>query len=273
MKKILTIILLLFLLQGQTHAVDKFSKEYLQSHKHFAITNPFVEKVIEHKIRKTIKKQTGVNYKVKFTGYTLSSMKKGIFKSFELIGKNVTVGDIPIPYAHVVSETDYNYIDYTQSPIAFKSDMKFAYEALLSEESLNIALNKKEYQKIINRVNKFAFPMFRIYDVQIKLKNNRIYVLTEYNFPIGASSKNRTFVASSDFNAQNGNILAKNVQMDSAYGKLPLNKVVSLINLLNPIGYTVDLFETKQCHINIENVNIVDNKVKVNGKIFIKGDE
>ena len=45
-----------------------------------------------------------------------------------------------------------------------------------------------------------------------------------------------------------------------------------MINLLNPLGFTLDLLESKQCDGNIENLDIVDNKVKINGKIFIKGE-
>ena len=45
-----------------------------------------------------------------------------------------------------------------------------------------------------------------------------------------------------------------------------------MINLLNPLGFTLDLLESKQCDGKIENVNIVNNKIKINGKIFIKGE-
>ena len=45
-----------------------------------------------------------------------------------------------------------------------------------------------------------------------------------------------------------------------------------MLNLLNPLEFTMQLLETKECRANVENVNIVDNKVKVDGKIFIKGD-
>ena len=97
-------------------------------------------------------------------------------------------------------------------------------------------------------------------------------IITEYNFPIAPASKNRMFVTSTDFKIENGKILACGVKLDSAYGNISLEKVGNLINLLNPLGFTLDLLESKQCDGNIENLDIVDNKVKINGKIFIKGE-
>ena len=60
--------------------VDKTSAEYLKTKKHFAIMNPIVENIAEKAIKKTLQKEIGEGrYKVKFEGYTLGSMKKGIF--------------------------------------------------------------------------------------------------------------------------------------------------------------------------------------------------
>ena len=219
-----------------------------------------------------LKKEKGGKYKVKFDGYTLSSMKKGVFKNLEITGENVKSADITIPYVHLKSLTDYNYVDYTQNPITFKSDMKFEYDMLLSQDSLNAALKNPNYKNVIDNINKIAYPMFEIKDVNTKILNNKLYILTEYNFPIAPFPKNKIFVASSDFEVRNGKIRAVNVNLDSAYGKISLNKVANMLNLLNPLEFTMQLLETKECSANVENVNIVDNKVKVDGKIFIKGD-
>lgn len=108
--------------------------------------------------------------------------------------------------------------------------------------------------------------------VSTKIRNNKLYILTEYNFPIAPSSRNKVFVASSDFKVQNGKIRAINVKLDSAYGKISLDKVANLLNLLNPLEFTMEILDSKKCNANIENVNIVDNKVKIDGKIFVEGD-
>ena len=67
-----------------------------------------------------------------------------------------------------------------------------------------------------------------------------------------------------------GKIKAKNVKIDTAYGNLGLNKVANLINYLNPLEFTIHLLDDNKYNGNIENVNIVDNRVKVDGKIYVK---
>ena len=273
MKKILLLLLTFGVMtSGMVFAQDKYSQEYLKNHKHFAIMNPIAESMAERVIKKSLKKDTGADFDVKFTGYTLSSMKKGIFKYLEIVGSDVVIEDIPLDYIELRTLSDYNYIDYTQDPPAFKSDMKFAYELKFSEEAMNVALKHSDYQKVLNKVNDIAYPLFQIKGVSTKIRNNRIYILTEYNFPIAPSSKNRVFVSSSDFKVQEGQIKAANVKVDNVYGNLSTNKVANLINLLNPLDFTLKLLDTKKCNAKLENVNIVDNKVQINGKIFVEGD-
>ena len=271
MKKAILIILI-FLAGNFSYAADKTSQEYLQNHKHFAIMNPVAESVAEHTIKSALQKETGGKYKVHFEGYTLESMKKGIFKTLEITGTDVVSEEIPLPYVHVKSLSDYNYVDYTQNPVIFKSDMQYEYDILLSEESINKALKHSNYQTVVDNINNIAYPMFAVKGVSTKIKNNTLFIVTEYNFPIAPSAKNKEFVVSSDFIIKNGKIKATKVKLDSAYGHISLTKVANLLNLLNPLEFTMQLLEAKQCDANIENVKIVDNKVQINGKINIKGE-
>ena len=272
MKKFLLLLIIVGLSCNIVFATDKYSEDYLKNSSHFAVMNPIAESIVEHSIKSALKKETGANFKVKFSGYTLSSMKKGIFKELELSGKDVNVDEITIPYVHLKSLSDYNYVDYTKDPIVFKSDMSFAYDMLLSEDSMNKALENGNYKAVINNINNLAYPMFQVKSVKTKILNNKFYILTYYNFPIAPAPKDKVFVASSDFEVRNGKIRAVNVKLDSAYGKISLNKVANMLNLLNPLEFTMQLLESKECKANIENVKIVDNTVQVNGKIFVKGE-
>ena len=130
---------------------DRCSKEYLQEKKHFAIMNPIAEGFAERAIKKTLKKETDKNFKVKFDGYTLSSMKQGVFKNLEMSGEDFKIDDIDVVYLNVKTLTDYNYIDYRQKPIVMKSDMVYAYEIHLNESSINTALDKKDYKKVLEK--------------------------------------------------------------------------------------------------------------------------
>lgn len=269
MKKILLLFIVMFLgVNYSSAAVDRLSQEYLQSTNHFTITKPLAEMIAKKAIKKALKKETGTNFDIKFEGYTTSSIKRGVFKYIELEGKDVKVDNVIIPYVHLKSLSDYNYVDYTQTPIVFKSDMTYAYDLLLDDEAINTALKDSDYMKVLSKVNKIAKPFFVIKGVRTKIVNDRMYIITDYNLPI-AITKDKSFVAQSDFEVVNGKIKAKNVRIDTSYGNLGLNKVANLINYLNPLEFTLDLLDDNKQKGTIENINIVDNKVKVDGKIYI----
>ena len=194
MKKILLVFILMLFAVNTGFAADKYSKDYLQNHRHFAIMNPIAESMAEHIIKSSLKKETGGKYKVKFDGYTVSSMKKGIFKNLEITGTDIVSEGITIPYVHLKSLTDYNYVDYTKDPVEFKSDMKFQYEMMLSDESMNTALKHSNYKAVLDNINNIAYPMFEVKGVSTKIMNNQLYILTEYNFPIAPSPKNKVFL-------------------------------------------------------------------------------
>ena len=273
MKKILALLLITFVTTSMAFAgVDRLSQEYLQSTNHFTITKPIAEMVAKRAIKKALKKETGSNWDVVFEGYTTSSIKRGIFKNIELSANDVEFDGVQVPYIHLKSLTDYNYIDYTQSPMVFKSDMTYSYDLLLSDETINAALKDSDYMKVISKVNKIASSFFVVKGVRTKIIDNKMYIVTDYNLPI-AVTKDRSFVVQSDFEIVNGKIRAKNVSIDTAYGNLGLNKVANLINYLNPLEFTLDLIDENKYKGIVENVNIVDNKVKVDGKIYVKANQ
>lgn len=270
MKKVIALLLICFLSSNLVFAIDKYSVEYLQGKNHFLITKCLAEHAVKKAIKKAIKKETGTNFDVKFEGYTLSSIKRGVFKSIEIEGKDVNIDGITVPYVHLKSLDDYNYIDYTKNPIEFKCDMTYAYDLLLDDEAINAALKDSDYNKTIAKVNRIASPLFVVKGVRTKIVNDKLYIITDYNLPI-AVTKDRSFVAQSDFEVVNGVIKAKNVSIDTSYGNLGLNKVANLINYLNPLEFTLDVLDSGKQKTTVENINIVDNKVKVDGKIYVKG--
>ena len=81
---------------------DTTSEDYLKNRKHFSILNPLAECAAQKVIKKSLQKETKGKFKVKFDGYTLSSMKKGVFKNLEFSGKILTIDGIEIPYLKII---------------------------------------------------------------------------------------------------------------------------------------------------------------------------
>lgn len=138
---------------------DRLSAEYLKNKRHFAPLNPLVETVAQKVIKNSLKKSTGENFKVKFDGYTLYSMKQGVFKNLELEGDKFQISGIDVEYLKLKSITDYNKVNYKQNPAVIETDMTYAYELHLTESSINQALTYKDYKKNLDKINNITYPL------------------------------------------------------------------------------------------------------------------
>lgn len=272
-KNLILLILFLITLSPVFSANDVLSEEYLKSKNHIALMNPLAEKMVEMAIKKAIKKEAPGKYKVKFEGYTLKSMKAGIFKYLEVTGKNVNVDGIEIPYYNVKTVSDYNWVDYNQNPIKFRSDIEADYTANITENTINEALKTEEYAKILRKINKKAFPMFMLNEVKVKIKNEKLYIIMSYNFPISPREKDRTFMVSSNLKVVSNTVKMCNIAFDNIYGNLPSQKVANLISYIDPLSFTIALLKDKNCDVRIKSIKIDNDTLIVNGKMYIKGDK
>lgn len=272
MKKGLITLLVVLIIYPVFAQTDKYSADYLKSKKHFSITKPFVENIVEKKLKKSLEQTLGNSCDVDFKGYSVSSLKKGIFKEFAFDGKDFVIDGVEIPYLKINSLSDYNYIDYTQKPMVYKSDMVYAYSVKLNENTINQALDKKDYQKTLRKINALAYPLFVLNDVQIRIENNKLQIIMSYNFPLFPANKNKTFAVSSSLKVENHRILAEKVSFSGTYANITPEKVTNLLNLLDPLTFTLSVLNTKKCNTVVENVKIVDNIIEIDGKIYVKGE-
>lgn len=274
MKKYILVLLMIVTFIAPSFAQsDKSSYDYLKNKKHLSLMNPVVEKFAEKAIKMSLKKKIGYGrYKVKFDGYTVGSMKKGIFKNLEIIAKNVEIEDIEVPYLMLKSETDYNWIDYKENPIKVKSDITFAYYLELSEKSINSALKHDDYKNTLKKLNKKAYPLFQAENVDVKIRNDKLYIIMEYTLPLSSKNNKKTFVISSNLVVENGKFKASNVTIDKRYGNLPLDKVVNLINFLDPLNFTLMELNEQSCKSQVKNVKIENDIVKIDGIIYVRGE-
>ncbi|MBQ4114929.1 hypothetical protein IJD34_05950, partial [bacterium] len=85
--------------------------------------------------------------------------------------------------------------------------------------------------------------------------------------------KDRVFAVSTNFFVKDGKIYARNISIEKKYGTVSMDKIKNLINLLNPLSYILDFMNPSNCNFKIENVNIVDDIIQIDGKILIKGEQ
>ena len=231
------------------------------------------ENIVSSAIKNALKKEAPGKYKIKFKGYSLGSIKKGIFKYLEITGKNIKTKDTEIPYFNIKSISNYNWIDYNQNPIVFKSDMEYDYVVHFSEKSINDALKTEEYEKTIRKVNKKVFPLLTVNKVTVKISNEKVYLLIDYNFPLAPMTDDKTVIVSSRLKVVNKEICACGIALENSYGNIPLQKVTGLVNVLNPLKFVQKLLNSENAEATVEEIKITDDIVIINGKIYIKGEE
>lgn len=274
MKRFLAFFIAVFIFTSPCFSAgDKLSEDYLKNNKN-PIKMSFVgENIVKSALKHALKKEAPGKYKVKFKGYTLSSLKKGIFKYLEVTGKNVNFDGVEIPYFNVKTLTDYNWVDYNQEPIVFKSDINLDCELHLNEKSINDTLETDEYEKVLCKINTKIFPMISISNVKVKINDNKMHVKIFYNFPLAPREKDKHIMISTGLKVVNNKICTYDVAFDKLYGSnLPLQKVTNLVNLLNPLNFVIKLIDGNQGEGKIEDIKIIDDIVIINGKIYIKGE-
>ena len=273
MKKIFLITLIFFLTLPVLANTDKVSEKYLKNKKHYSLITPVAENFAQKILKKSLKKGHNGHFDIKLSSYNFYSFKKGIFKYLQIIGKNVDIDEIIIPYLKVETITDYNWIDYRQNPIVVKTDINCNFSLHLTEENINKALENPKYKKNIEKVNKLAYPLYSINNMVIKIKKDKMFFIINYYLPLASNYKERIFVTSCKFEVVDGKIISKEVDAQGSYSKKNLHKIANLINLLDPLSFSLSLLEDKKCKTKIENIKIIDNIVQIDGKIYIKGEK
>ena len=85
---------------------------------------------------------------------------------------------------------------------------------------------------------------------------------------------NKTFTVAfvSDLNVVNGKIKLDNPELINDFIRVDMAKMVSALNYLNPLEYSLDVMENKNAVLNVQEVKIVDNKINISGIINVPKD-
>jgi hypothetical protein len=157
--------------------VDKASEEYLKGKKHYSLITPLTENFVQKILKNSLKQGKNGKFETKFVGYSFYSLRKGVFKHLEIIGRDVDVDEMVIPYLKVATVSDYNKIDYRKKPIVVMSDIDCVFDIHLTEQNINTALQNPKYKKKIEKINKLAYPLFSVNNLIIKIKDDRMYFI------------------------------------------------------------------------------------------------
>ena len=236
----------------------------------------YLSKIVgESLIKKAVKSSIiSGDIKAKLDSYSTIDLKAGRFKSIEVTGKNVNIQGIQIASFIAKTLCPFNYVTETKKgDVIVKEDMPIKIEAVITEENLNNTMNSSDYKRIVDNINSLGgnFNIFKINSTKVKLKNDKMYYIMNYSMPFVRKTKD--VVISADLKVENGDIKLANTTFENSSMSLDVNKFSAILNYINPLDFSAKILENKDAKFKIENINITDGKVTVDGTVVILKDK
>ena len=285
MKRIISILLFLFAIQTvnaqdytqycSTKIPNKTFSGMLASTSGF---NLLSRNIIESEISNRLKKELNSKFDVKINNFYGTNILNGSFKDLSATTDKINYGGFYLSNINAKTLCNYNQVEYKDKKLTFKENMVLKYASTITQEDLNNTINSTEYKKIIEKMNKdeYISSVFKIEPSKLEISDNGISMqYSIYPLPKINSSIVKNFLQPIKINI-NGNLKAKDGQLELCDLTLNSKKAnyipPSLINLLNPLNYNIDVQKGKKGKLDIDNITIKDKKIQIDGYIVILKD-
>lgn len=228
-------------------------------------------KITEAIMKKTINKSIkGGKLNVDIDSYSAKDLSNGIFKSLNISGKNIIVDDIYLSSIELKTLCDFNYIEYDKNGnMVFKEDFPMSFEIQMSNDDINKSMQSEHYKKIINDVNKLGFGGVKVSSTEASIRGNKFYYSFNVSIPF---MKDRKIELSADLKVKDGAIDFENTRLSSNSFNMDLKKIDFLMKYLNPLDFSVNIFDNKDAKVYIRNISIKNNIIIMDGIIIIPKD-
>ena len=230
-------------------------------------------KVTEGVLKKTILKtvQGDKNLKVDLDSYSGKDLSNGIFKSLKISGKDVNIDGVYLSEFELKSLCNFNYIQYDKKGnLTFKEDFPVHYSLKMDADDINKTMQSSKYQKVINDVNKLGFAGVKVSSAQVDIRGNKFFYIINISLPFVRAEKKIEMTA--DLNVKNGKIDFENTRLASNSFNFDLKKAGFLMNYLNPLDFSVDIFNNKNAKISIKNISVKNNEIYADGLAIVPKD-
>lgn len=228
------------------------------------------EKIAQERIKSDLKKSTHQNFDVIVKSYSFQDFLHGRFKSVVISGKNIQLNGAYLTSLEFKTLCDFNYVQLNKNPILFKENMVVGFSTEISDSDLMKTMNSNGYLDRLNCVDVkgCGITFFKLSGADVKIKNNKLYftvrITSELLLP-----KPLDVVLATDLKAEDGRIVLSKIDLGNLAKGVDLSKVASQLNTINPLTFSLDVLENKNTKMCIKKVEIVQDKIIVEGNIFI----
>ncbi len=235
-----------------------------------SINEKYVESVIKKEILKTISSE---DLEVDIDSYSPVDLGRGIFKSAHVKGNDIVVNDIHLTSLDLKTLCDFNYIKKSGSSVVFVEDMPMAFNITMTQDSINKTMKHGRYQKVISELNKIGASYgggLQISSTNVAIKSNKFYYIVGFNVPF--LRHEQKMVLQADLNVKNGKIDFSNTKIVSGKIKLDLKKIDFILNYLNPLDFSVNIYADKEARVMVKTAEIQNNVIVTDGVVILQKD-
>ena len=279
MKKMLMVLCLLILTAGTGHAMscDDFRCPLNPYENSFSLSNItgvnfLAERIGNSIIKKAILKESQGKYKVNLQSYNMGALKKGIFRSLEINGSDTVTDGIYISKVKFKTICDYNYIeiDNRLKTATFQEPFGMAYAFSLNQVDLNKTMQSNSYKEMIRKINNIGntSKIFNVSSTSAKIENNKLYFTFRAAVPLLKMKQDITL--ETGIKARNGKIILNDTKLVTNSFKLDMSKLEKLINYLNPLEFSLGVFDSEYAATKVEEITIKDNTINISGIVVIE---
>lgn len=223
-------------------------------------------------VKKELKNSTGEkNFKVKMKSFSAKDLAAGRFKSLNISGKDLNFDGVYLTNFSASTICDFNYIQANKNSVKFKENFAMNYSMTVSDNDLRKTVISEDYLKFLKSLNlKFGgLSLLELENVDVKLQNDKlVYSLKmnnsmfNYNIPFNID-------VSAKMKVQNGQIKATEVALANKNQKLNLTQVTNLLNMINPLNFTVNVLDNANTQVALKNLDIQGDKLILDGTLFV----
>ena len=236
--------------------------------------NAITERSLESILKKEVLKIASAdNLKIDIDSYSPKDLKNGIFKGMKVKGNNVVLNDINFTTFDMETICDFNYIKQSGKEIIFVEAMPLNFDVSMDSDAINKTVTNAKYQKIVKDLNRILSSYglgFQVSSTKMTIKDNKLYYVLGFEVPF--ITKEYKLVIQTDLTVKDGKIDFRNTHLVSNKMNLRISKLDFILNYLNPLDFSVNIFDNKSAKVNVKNVEIKDDKVYAQGVIVVPKD-
>lgn len=228
------------------------------------------EKITQARIKRQLKKMTKQKFNVEVKTYSFWDLLQGRLKSIVIYGENLNINGVYLTSLKLKTLCDFNYVLLDKNPIIFKDNMVVGFSTVISDEDLNRTMKTSGYLDKLNCVNVrgCGITFFKLSNAGVNIKNNKLYFKVKVTSEL-LLEEPLDINMSTDLKAENGRLVLTKINTGNMIKGIGLNKFTKHLAKMNPLTFSLEVLENKNTKMCIQNVEIIGNKIRIDGNIFI----